>query len=116
MLTLSGAQVPDISSERFAATASEEYNQGELYCAIRQYSQEDLPPMVEYWKSKLSRHARKNLQRLFRRTTWRSAFDDILKMPGLRKRFSLSGMHHVMDTHCDEASKDNPSGVESLTA
>ena len=84
---------------------SKEYNQGELYCAIRQYLQEDLSPMVDCWKAELSEHARKNLQRLLRRKTWQSAFDDILKMLGLRKGLPLSRMHHIMDTHCDEVSR-----------
>lgn len=81
----------------------EHYNHGELYCAIRHYTQEDLDLIAESWKMKLSSHSRKNLRRLLLRESWTKAFDDILQIPGFRKYLSLSSMHHIMDTHGDEA-------------
>ena len=60
---------------------------------------------MEYWKTKLSVHSRKNLRRLLSRELWRSAFDDILVIPGLRRGMSLSSMHQIMNVHCDEVRK-----------
>ncbi|KXJ85184.1 hypothetical protein Micbo1qcDRAFT_223684, partial [Microdochium bolleyi] len=70
-----------------------------IYCNLKYYQSHDI---VQEWLGRLSPCKRDTLKLLQANKTLSTAFDGLLKFPGLWEGFQLGNIHKHMALHCDE--------------
>ncbi|TAQ83758.1 hypothetical protein B7494_g7918 [Chlorociboria aeruginascens] len=89
-------------------SAEKEPDDGEIYSKIREYEGyrgAGNPYFEKRWRARLaaiSDHKKENLERIFRHTDYRAAFDVQLDVPGLAGGMRLSTTHTMFATRCHE--------------
>ena len=98
---------PDIDAKVKTCLIEEYSNEkrpsaGEIYRKIRKYHFQGNVTFERRWKTWLSCHEAKNLNRLLQRDQWTAAFDDLLDITGLWGGMRFSTLHTAMNIKCDE--------------
>jgi hypothetical protein len=102
-------------------SAEKEPDDGEIYSKIREYQGyrgAGNPYFEKRWWARLaaiSDHKKENLERVFRNTDYRAAFDVQLDVPGLAGGMRLGTTHTMFAMKCHEVSSISASSSKVLT-
>lgn len=77
---------------------------GEIYCKIRKYQRKRDRYSEMRWWARLSDHGTRCLEQVSRHHDFKTAFDDLLDIPGLWGGMRISTLNRMISMNCDDVS------------